>query len=147
MGQYMSYQSKRELCSNDDDDGNENVKKKHQHQSFFWVHYLAVPGNQEVKFPYAVFCGGRTDTRKQESFFLFLNSYADPRIQLQENSPTLSTLGGFDSDVFATVAVVRNVILNLRNRTGKERRRQTLCDKRENNCAPPNLTLLLTGPL
>ena len=29
--------------------------------------------------------------------------------------------------------VAFNIIVNLRNRTGKERRRQTLCDKRDNN--------------
>ena len=51
-------------------------------QYFFSVHYLAVPGNEDVKFPYAVFCRGRTDTRKQECFFLFLNLGEDPRIQL-----------------------------------------------------------------
>ena len=65
-------------------------------QYFFSVHYLAVPGNQDVKFHYAVFCGGRTDTHKQECFFLSLNSGADPRIQLQENSVTLSTLSGLE---------------------------------------------------
>ena len=29
--------------------------------------------------------------------------------------------------------VTFNMIVNLRNRTGEERRRQTLCDKRDNN--------------
>ena len=29
--------------------------------------------------------------------------------------------------------VAFNIIVNLRNRTGKERRRQTLCDKRDDN--------------
>ena len=32
------------------------------------------------------------------------------------------------------VAVVITQV-NLRNRTGEKRRRQTLCDKRDNNCA------------
>ena len=65
-------------------------------QYFFSVHYLAVPVNLDVKFLYAVFCGGRTDTCKQECVFLFLNLGEDPRIQLQENSPTLSTLSGLE---------------------------------------------------
>ena len=42
----------------------------------------------------------------------------------------------------------RCLVVNLRNRTGEERRRQTLCDKRDNNFAfallPPNFTFLWT---
>ena len=40
------------------------------------------------------------------------------------------------------------IIVNLRNRTEEERRRQTLCDKRDNNFVwknfPPNFTFLST---
>ena len=40
----------------------------------------------------------------------------------------------------------QNQLVSLRNRTGEERRRQTLCDKRDNNFVwnnfPPSFTLL-----
>ena len=43
-------------------------------------------------------------------------------------------------------AVLLRKLLNLRNRTGEERRRQTLCDKRDNNFIwnnfSPNFTFL-----
>ena len=44
--------------------------------------------------------------------------------------------------------VAFNIIVNLRNRTGEKRRRQTLCDKRDYNFGwknfPPNFTFLCT---
>ena len=46
------------------------------------------------------------------------------------------------------VPLLSNEVVNLRNRTGKERRRQSLCDKRDNsfvwNNFSPNLTFLYT---
>ena len=46
-------------------------------------------------------------------------------------------------NAFASVPL----LVNLRNRTGEERRRQTLCDKRDNNFAllPQNFTFLWTN--
>ena len=41
-----------------------------------------------------------------------------------------------DSPIYMTVAILGvpiKTIVNLRNRMGEERRRQTLCDKRDNN--------------
>ena len=36
--------------------------------------------------------------------------------------------------------VAFNIIVNLSNRTGEERRRQTLCDKRDNNFVSKNIS-------
>ena len=38
-----------------------------------------------------------------------------------------------DGGVFLCTSCCRVTLVNLRNRTGEERRRQTLCDKRDNN--------------
>ena len=40
---------------------------------------------------------------------------------------------GLFHQLLKKLAVVEKLIVSLRNRTGEERRRQTLCDKRDNN--------------
>ena len=44
-----------------------------------------------------------------------------------------SYMSGTQSENTTSFRAVTQTLVNLRNRTGEERRRQTLCDKRDNN--------------
>ena len=82
--------------SNDDDDGNENIKKAtglitktstlHVHYTFW---YISLPSlhDKDVKFPVWTFYGGRKQTKTNFSFS-FQTWIRFPRVQLQEISPT-----------------------------------------------------------
>ena len=84
--------------SNDDGDGNENVKKAigllskttslHVHHAFLYIS-LPLLHDYDVKMPSFTFYGGRK-TSDDKLFFLFLNLSAVLKNQLQGNWPTLA---------------------------------------------------------
>ena len=74
--------------SNDDDNGNEKVKNAlaliskttiSRMQYFFSVHYLAVPGNQDVKFHCAVFSWKKVQTHANRNGFSFSKLGCGPK--------------------------------------------------------------------
>ena len=61
--------------------------------------------------------------------FIYLFIYKEPNYQFW----TGVKLGGSNLRVLVSGRFWRELIVNLRNRTAEERRRQTLCAKRDNN--------------
>ena len=120
--------------------------------------YISLPSlyDYDVKWPNFKFFWGRE--RQAHKFYHFcLNLDAVPSLHLQPKFPFLSNWATWDNrekkwkDAKAIFQgrfhgrprcrIVRSLLVNLRNRTGEERRQQTLCDKRDkkfvgNNSSP-----------
>ena len=78
-----------------------------------------------------------------DSFFLLVATKGWGLTQSTVSFPLHSSFIGYSSfqTFMSSPSVSNRTVVNLRNRTGEERRRQTLCDKRDNNFVWNNFSL------